>query len=61
MAIEDKIEQLASDIESSYEKVEAKGGTIPTYKNADNLAGAINSITVPPEPTGMLNITANGD
>ena len=61
MAIEDQIEQLESGIESSYEKVEAKGGTIPAHKNVDNLAGAIDSITIPPEPTGTLNITANGD
>ena len=61
MAIEDQIEQLESGIESSYEKVGAKGGTIPAHKNVDNLAGAIDSITIPPEPTGTLNITANGD
>lgn len=44
MSIATKINQLITDISNAYDKVQAKGGTIPQYKNSNNLASVINSI-----------------
>ena len=62
MSVADKITQLVNDISSSYQKIQSKGGTIPTNKNTNNLPNAIDSI-----PSGggeaviePLQITENG-
>lgn len=62
MSVADKITQLINDISSSYQKIESKGGTIPTNKNTNNLPDAIDSI-----PSGggeaviePIEITENG-
>lgn len=44
MAIADKITKLQTDISNAYDEIETMGGTIPEYKNTDNLATAIGSI-----------------
>lgn len=46
MAISDRLTKLATDITSAYTSIENKGGTIPSDKNTNNLATAINSIEV---------------
>ena len=62
MSVADKITQLINDISSSYQKIESKGGTIPTSKNTTNLPNAIDSI---PSGSGEaviapIEITVNG-
>ena len=62
MSVADKITQLINDISSSYQKIESKGGTIPTSKNTTNLPNAIDSI---PSGSGEaviapIEITENG-
>ena len=44
MAISDRLTKLSTDITSAYSVINTKGGTIPSHKNTDNLATAINSI-----------------
>ena len=46
MAISDKLTKLRTDITSAYNTINTKGGTIPTNKNTENLANAINSILI---------------
>lgn len=53
MSIRDRIDSIALHIENAYIKVEDKSGTIPTYKNLENLANAIDSI--PATSTAQLN------
>ena len=45
MSITTEIEALKTNLTNAYTSVSAKGGTIPTNKNAQNLATAINSIS----------------
>lgn len=45
MSIADKITKLQTDITNAYSSIEAKNGTIPTNKNTENLASAIDTIT----------------
>lgn len=60
MSIATKLTKLETDITSAYSAVQAKGGTIPTNKNTENLATAISSISGGVTPTGTINITTNG-
>ena len=50
MAISDLLTKLSTDITNAYNAIEAKGGTIPTNKNTENLVDAINSISGGPAP-----------
>ena len=50
MAISDLLTKLNTDITNAYNAIEAKGGTIPTDKNTENLVDAINSISGGPAP-----------
>lgn len=45
MSIATSLTKLETDITSAYNAVQTKGGTIPSDKNTDNLATAINSIS----------------
>ena len=45
MSISDKLSKLNTDITNAYASVQTKGGTVPTNKNTENLASAINSIS----------------
>ena len=61
MSVADKITQLVSDISASYQKIESKGGTIPSSKNTNNLPDAIDSIPSGGEPViTPIEITENG-
>ena len=60
MSIASKLTKLETDITNAYNAVNTKGGTIPTYKNTENLQSAINSIPTGITPTGTINITENG-
>lgn len=51
MAISDRLTKLATDITNAYTSIENKGGTIPSDKNTNNLATAIDSIEVIEEAT----------
>ncbi len=44
MSIANKLTELQTDISNAYTAVNTKGGTLPTNKNTNNLASAINSI-----------------
>lgn len=44
MAIADTINSMKTNITNAYNAIQAKGGTIPTNKNLENLSAAINSI-----------------
>lgn len=44
MAIADTINSMKTNITNAYNAIQAKGGTIPTNKNLENLSTAINSI-----------------
>lgn len=44
MTIAESLTKLSTDISAAYNAVASKGGTVPTNKNTDNLATAINSI-----------------
>ena len=44
MAISDELNTLKTNILSAYNTIQAKGGTIPTNKNTQNLSDAINTI-----------------
>lgn len=44
MAIADTINSMKTNITNVYNAIQAKGGTIPTNKNLENLSTAINSI-----------------
>lgn len=50
MSIASRLTKLETDITNAYNAVNTKGGTIPTYKNTENLQSAINSI-----PTGITS------
>lgn len=60
MSIASKLTKLETDITNAYNVVNTKGGTIPAYKNTENLQSAINSIPTGITPTGTINITENG-
>ena len=61
MSVADKITQLINDISSSYQKIQSKGGTIPTNKNTNNLPNAIDSIpSCSKAVIAPIEITANG-
>lgn len=45
MSIAEQITRIKTNISNAYDKCEAKGATIPTDKNSDNLATTIDSIT----------------
>lgn len=45
MAIADTINSMKTNITNAYNAIQAKGGTIPTNKNLENLSTAINSIS----------------
>ena len=45
MSVADKLTKLSTDITNAYNSIEDKGGTIPTNKNTENLASAIETIT----------------
>ena len=45
MSIASKLTKLETDITNAYSAVQTKGGTIPSDKNTNNLATAINSIS----------------
>ena len=51
MAISDRLTKLTTDITNAYTSIENKGGTIPSDKNTNNLATAIDSIEVIEEAT----------
>lgn len=44
MSIAGSLEQLTSDITTAYQAIDGKGGTIPEYKNTENLGDSIASI-----------------
>ena len=44
MSVASQLEQLETDITNAYSAINTKGGTIPAYKNTNNLATAISSI-----------------
>lgn len=44
MSIADKLTKLNTDITNAYNSISTKGGTIPTNKNTENIASAIDSI-----------------
>lgn len=50
MATADLIKELNDDLNAAYSTVEAKGGTVPTEKNSNNLAAAIESISGGSDP-----------
>lgn len=61
MSVADKITQLINDISSSYQKIQSKGGTIPSSKNTNNLPDAIDSIPIGSDPViTPIEITENG-
>lgn len=60
MSIADKITKLQTDITNAYSSIEAKNGTIPTNKNTENLAGAIDSITGGGTPIYTVTFDSNG-
>lgn len=62
MSIASKLTKLETDISNAYSAINTKGGTIPSNKNTENLATAINSISGGGgiTPTGTINITTNG-
>lgn len=61
MSVADKITQLVSDISSSYQKIQSKGGSVPTDKNTNNLPNAIDSIPIGSDPViTPIEITENG-
>lgn len=62
MSIASKLTKLETDITNAYDTIQTKGGTIPSNKNTENLATAINSISGGGgiTPTGTINITTNG-
>ena len=45
MSIETALTKLETDISNAYDVIQTKGGTIPTDKNTENLANAIDSIS----------------
>lgn len=52
MAISDKIDSIKQHVGNAYTAIQGKNGTIPTKKNIQNLAGAVESIdTSKPEET----------
>lgn len=45
MTIAESLTKLSTDLSAAYDAVAAKGGTVPTEKNTNNLSTAISSIT----------------
>ena len=45
MSIMDTISSIENNLSAAYTAIDTKGGTIPTYKNIENLADAITSIS----------------
>ena len=61
MSIATSLTKLETDITSAYNAVQTKGGTIPSDKNTNNLATAINSISGGGSATLITkSITENG-
>ena len=56
MSITTEIETLKTNLTNAYTSISTKGGTIPTNKNAQNLATAINSIVTVREETQEKDI-----
>ena len=44
MSISNELNTLKANISNAYNAIQAKGGTIPTNKNTQNLSDAINTI-----------------
>ena len=62
MSIETELEKLATNLKNSYDKVEAKGGTLPSLKGFNYLAEAIDSIPVgggSGDIISAINLTGN--
>lgn len=60
MSIATSLTKLETDITSAYNAVQTKGGTIPSDKNTNNLATAINSISGGSATLITKSITQNG-
>lgn len=60
MSIASELTKLETDITNAYDAVQIKGGTIPSNKNTNNLATAINSISGGGATLITKTITENG-
>lgn len=60
MAVVDTLQELATDLTNAYDSIDNKGGTLPSDKNTNNLATAIDSIQTGITPSGTINITEEG-
>lgn len=61
MSIASEITRISTNVADAYSAANAKGATMPTSQNSDNLATTIASIpTGGVTPTGTLNIIQNG-
>lgn len=61
MSIAEQLTKLSTDITNAYNSIQTKGGTIPTNKNTENLASAIDSITSGGEPGGGGEVPEGGN
>lgn len=56
MSIQNTIDSIKLNLSNAYDSIEAKHGTIPTYKNMVNLSAAIDSIQLNSKPSGTYTL-----
>ena len=59
MSIQSEITRISGNVSDAFTAIAAKGGTVPTGANSDDLATAIASITTGGLPEGIIDISSS--